>query len=313
MSDAEDLLNRQNADGGWSYSRGSSWTEPTCYALLGLRAAGSAATSAFERGAAWLARCQRSDGGFAPRESVRESTWLAALVLLLPTDLQKHLDADNAARWLVDQSGRESGWVFRLRLFLAGARVEESFAFDGWPWYTGAAAWIAPTALSVLALEKISRGRDAVDARRQAIDARTQRGTDFLLARRCRDQGWNHGSTRALGYDSDSYPETTGLALLALHSFAGGTPSAHPEKVQTQEVAVEKTAREEVEQGIARGEALLAGCRSQEAASWLSLGLSAHGRTPVVPELASHGTTMELALSALAASALRGQNLFLAS
>ena len=103
MSFADDLLRRQNADGGWSYSRGSSWTEPTCYALLGLRAAGASAAPEIDRGAAWLARCQRADGGFAPRESVRESTWLAALALLLPDDLQKYFDAQKAARWLVAQ------------------------------------------------------------------------------------------------------------------------------------------------------------------------------------------------------------------
>ena len=294
MPIAEDLLNRQNADGGWSYSRGSSWTEPTCYALLGLRAASASAASEMERGAAWLARCQRAEGGFAPRESVRESTWLAALALLLPADLQKHFDAGKAERWLIEESGRESGWVFRLRLLLSGERVDESFTFDGWPWYSGAAAWIAPTALSVLALEKIKRGRST------PVDARAEKGRGFLLARRCRDDGWNHGSTRALGYDSDSYPETTGLALLALSASkkdGSGTPAEGLE----------------IQQGIARAEALLAKCRSNEAASWLTLGLSAQGRKPAAPEIASHGTTMELALSALAASALRGDNLFLAA
>ncbi len=306
MSFAEDLLHRQNADGGWSYSRGSSWTEPTCYALLGLRAAGAAAAPEMGRGAAWLARCQRSEGGFAPRESVRESTWLAALALLLPDDLQKHFDAQKAARWLIAQSGRESGWVFRLRLFLIGTPVEQSLAFDGWPWYPDAAAWIIPTALSVLALEKLNRTHGGAVAPGgnvdEAMDARAEGGRDFLLARRCRDDGWNHGSTRALGYDSDSYPETTGLALLALHASNQGTA-----KLQPKPPAID----EKIQRGIARAEVLLAGCRSNEAASWLALGLSAQGRTPVIPPLPARRTTMELALSSLAAAALQGNNLFL--
>ncbi|HEV2198368.1 MAG TPA: prenyltransferase/squalene oxidase repeat-containing protein [Bryobacteraceae bacterium] len=286
MSVAEDLLSRQNADGGWSYAGGGSWTEPTCYALLGLAAAGVAAPAEIARGAAWLARCQRPDGGFAPRESVPESTWLAALVLLLPEDLQGRFDAEKAARWVAAQSGRESGWVYRLRLMLAGGRSEDSLAFDGWPWYPGAAAWTAPTALSILALEKMNRGR-----RDAALEARIERGREFLLARHCRDDGWNHGSTRALGYDSDSYPETTGLALVALHAS------------QAPQVA----------RGIARAETLLDRCQSSEAAYWLSLGLSAHGRAPKMPQLASHGTTMELAIAALAGAALKGRNLFLAA
>lgn len=286
MPVAEDLLARQNADGGWSYSKGGSWTEPTCYALLGLVAAGATAAAEIARGAMWLARCQRPDGGFAPRESVRESTWLGALVLLLPGDLQKYFEVEKATRWVAAQSGRESGWAYRLRLFLLGARTEDSLTFDGWPWYPDAAAWTAPTALSILALEKMNRG-----LRDPGLESRIERGRDFLLARHCRDDGWNHGSTRALGYDSDSYPETTGLALLALHASKA----------------------KQVERGIARAEALLAGCRSNEAAHWLILGLSAHGRSPAAPPLETRGTTMELAVAALAGAALKGRNLFLAA
>jgi hypothetical protein len=114
-------------------------------------------------------------------------------------------------------------------------------------------------------------------------------GQAFLLGRRCRDGGWNHGSSKALGYDSDSYPETTGLALLALQGVR----------------------REEVLQGVARAEQHLASCRSQEAASWLRLALLAHGRKPLVPVLPSRGETMDLALAALAEAAGEGRNVFL--
>ena len=138
--------------------------------------------------------------------------------------------------------------------------------------------------------------------RDKTLDARAARDRDFLLARRCRDEGWNHGSTRALGYDSDSYPETTGLALLALHASHQGTAEAGSE---------DPASDKKVQQGIARAEALLARCQSNEAASWLALGLSAHGRTLTIPPLPARRTTMELALSALANAALQGNNLFL--
>ena len=110
-----------------------------------------------------------------------------------------------------------------------------------------------------------------------------------MLARRCRDGGWNHGSTRALGYDSGSYPETTGLALLALHDAQGP----------------------EVEFGVAAAERHLAMCRSAEAASWLTLGLLARGRSVSAPALETHGGVIETALQALASAAAQGRNLFL--
>ena len=287
---SEDLLGRQNADGGWSYFRGGSWTEPTCYALLALAASGPAHQAEVRRGMSWLQRCQRPDGGFAPRESVQESTWVTALTLLLPPDIEG-FDRSRAEAWTVDQTGRESGWVFRLRLWMLGvdSSTSDSMSFDGWPWYPGAAAWVGPTALSVLALQKLAK-RGGGSANGADLKKRIDQGVSYLLARRCRDGGWNHGSTRALGYDSDSYPETTGLALLALHG------------VDDPKVA----------QGVARGEQQLALSASSEGQSWLRLGLGAHGRTSLPSKApAMHGGVMELALAALADSAQAGKNSFL--
>jgi hypothetical protein len=293
MQSLEHLLARQNADGGWSYRHGGSWAEPTCYALLALATNGAAYRAELRRGMDWLRRCQRSDGGLAPRESVQESTWLTALALLLPPDLEG-IDRNKAEIWTIAQTGRESGWVNRLRLWMLGADTEDSFNFDGWAWYPGTAAWIGPTAISVLALQKLEKSGGRIDS--SNLKKRIDQGRGFLLARRCRDGGWNHGSTRALGYDSDSYPETTGLALLALHGEKGA----------------------EVAQGLARGEQHLAKCQSSEAASWLRLGLRAHGRTvpasPPVNNNASppmHGGVMEIALAALTEAAQAGRNPFL--
>jgi hypothetical protein len=293
MQFSENLLARQNADGGWSYRRGGSWTEPTCYALLALATNGAAYGAELRRGMDWLRRCQRSDGGLAPRESVQESTWLTALALLLPPDLQG-IDRNKAEIWTIEQTGRESGWVNRLRLWMLGADSDDTFKFDGWAWYPGTAAWIGPTAISLLALEKLERAKRGGDS--ASLKKRIDQGRGFLLARRCHDGGWNHGSTSALGYDSDSYPETTGLALLALHGQKGAV----------------------VAQGLVRGEQHLAMCQSNEAASWLRLGLTAHGRTVPASSPGSgsasppmHGGVMEIALAALADAAQAGRNPFL--
>jgi len=300
MQYSEDLLGLQNADGGWSYHRGGSWTEPTCYALLALAASEGNHAVEVRRGGDWLRRCQRADGGLAPRESVAESTWLTALALLLPPGLEG-IDRNRAETWTVAQSGRESGWVNRLRLWMLGAdSLDESMRFDGWAWYPGTAAWVGPTAISILALQKLAK-RGGGD--RAHLEKRIEEGRNFLLARRCRDGGWNHGSTRALGYDSDSYPETTGLALLALRGMNGPA----------------------IASGVERGYYHLARCQSSEAASWLRLGLGVHRPSPApplprrgpigdafsIPDLPMHGGVMEIALAALADAAQAGRNPFL--
>jgi Squalene-hopene cyclase C-terminal domain len=299
MLPAEELLGSQNSDGGWGYAPSSrqrgSWTEPTCYALLALAAAGQHGSPGATRGLQWLTHLQRKDGGFAPRESVLQSTWQTALVLALPTglagfDLSGVVDRSRAEAWLLDQTGRESGWLYRVRMLLSGARSDVSVSYDGWPWYPGAAAWVTPTALSILALERISRTTSPDAASLNRIRARLDQGRAFLLARRCRDGGWNHGSTKTWGYDSDSYPETTGTALLALHGASGP----------------------EVAEGLQCAERLLADCKSREAAGWLTLGLLAHGREPARPTQKPHGGTLETAISVLAGAALEGRNLFLA-
>jgi hypothetical protein len=107
----------------------------------------------------------------------------------------------------------------------------------------------------------------------------------------CDDGGWNHGSFRALGYQAGSYPETTGLGLLALH---GAKDPQLP-------------------RALAAAERHLRSCRSAESISWLRLGLLAHA-TPVparpFPEVQCRGV-MDNALFLLTERAAAGRNLCL--
>jgi hypothetical protein len=200
---------------------------------------------------------------------------------LLPRDISAG-DRQRAVQWLLNQSGRESGFVYRLRLRLLGARLDPTQQYNGWPWYPGTAAWVTPTALTFLALQKLTAGSDP------QIEKRLAEGRSFLLARRCRDGGWNHGSTKALGYDSDSYPETTGVALLALH---GTNPT-------------------DLGNAIEVAERHLGESRSLEATSWLTLGLLAHGRSPAPASVMPHHGTVAIALAAITEAARHGRNLF---
>ena len=283
MSDLSGLYARQNADGGWPYWKGSSWTEPTVYALLALASSGDVSSPAVDRALNWVSKSQRQDGGWAPRRPVEESTWVTAAVLLLPTSMRSRFNAAAALNWLLAKTGRESSRLERVRATMISGHVDPRKP-DGWPWFPDTAAWVGPTAFSILALRKASK-RDA----RQAIADRIQQGQEFLLSRRCADGGWNHGSSKALGYDGPSYPETTGLALLALQDIPA----------------------DRLERGIAKAEEHLRLSRSLEATSWLRLGLLAHARHPEPPPFETERglSTQEVALAMIAGNTARDTNI----
>lgn len=145
----------------------------------------------------------------------------------------------------------------------------------------GTAAWVGPTSIAILALQQAARRNPSA-----ALAERVDSGQRFLIARMCKEGGWNHGSVRPLGYEGRPYPETTGMALAAL----GGVKAA------------------EVERGLAVARQFLAECRSADALNWLTLGLRAHGQPAPGnhPPPVTYRTTPETALGLLLASADSG-------
>jgi len=278
----EILAGKQNPDGGWPYVRGASWTEPTVYSILAMLAAGENHRAV--RGITWLRRVARRDGGFAPQAGVADSTWVTALVALLPPEqlgAQAHQDA---VRWLLRTTGYESTTVYRLRQWLLGAGRPADQEFAGWPWTAGAAAWVGPTSLAILALEKESRRRPSSE-----LAQRIAEGRHFLVTRSCHGGGWNHGAIQALGYDSGPYPETTGMALAALRGV--NAP--------------------EVRRGVEVAQRFLAGSRSADAINWLGLGLMAHGGMPADycrPADVAFRTLPETSLAMLVCEAQKGRD-----
>jgi hypothetical protein len=254
--------------------RGGSWTEPTVYATLAALAAGE--QDAADRGLKWIVSRVRPDGGWAPCGGVDESTWVTSLVALLPPERLGAERYEAAIQWLVHTTGHETELSYRLREFLLGSSPPPEQKFAGWPWVPGSAAWVGPTSIAILALQQAAHRRPAT-----ALADRVESGQKFLLARMCKEGGWNHGSVRALGYESRPYPETTGMALAAL----AGVKSA------------------EVDRALGVARQFLAECRSADALNWLTLGLIAHGqRGPGNPPPAvTYRTTPETALGLLLA------------
>jgi hypothetical protein len=171
-------------------------------------------------------------------------------VALLPSEAVGETTHRSCVKWLLQQTGQESSMVHRVRQWMLGNQNLSSGAEKGWPWYPGAAAWVMPTAISLIALRKEQK-KQSSDLIRERIEGATQ----YLLIHACKDGGWNHGSTHALGYEASAYPETTGVALLALRGVRAP----------------------EIDRGIA-----IAGVFSQQpnpaGAAWLRLGLLAQGR-----------------------------------
>jgi hypothetical protein len=280
----ETLIRKQNRDGGWPYVRGNSWTEPTVYAILSLLASGE--HDAAQRGIAWLRRTQRADGGWAPRADVEESNWTTALAALVPPEALGPREHAGAIQWLMGTTGFESSFEFRLRQWLLGNERPSDIEFEGWPWFPGAAAWVGPTSMSILALEKENRRKPLIGIR-DRVDA----GRKFLLLRACHEGGWNHGSVRALGYESKPYPETTGMALAALRGVRAP----------------------EVSRSVSVAKQFLVECRSADAQNWLRLGLVAQGELPAGycrPRDLSFRTIPETSLDLLMSADTSGPDLF---
>jgi len=262
-----DWKSRQNRDGGWAYNKGCSWTEPTAFVLLA-QSVTQVDRPSFEAGLKFLRSTQRPDGGWSPNSDVVESTWVTAVAALLPEEAIGADRLKRAVEWLEGQTGRESGWSYRLQQMIHGNN--EKFP-EGMPWFPGAAAWVIPTSLGILAFERaLIRGEN------RTLRARVNSGREFLFGRMCADGGWNHGSNRALGRDGDSYPETTGIALTALHN--GG---------------------QMVERAKTAARRHLATCRTAEGIAWLRIGMAAQGEPVQVEFPPSPRTTMDAALTAI--------------
>jgi hypothetical protein len=284
--DLSAIINLQNRDGGWPYRKGAgSWTEPTVLVLLAQSVETGDARS-IERGLTWLRASQRQDGGWPPRPMVAQSTWVTAFAALLPRDVLGRAHHSTAIEWLMGQSGQETSFLYKLRNDLLGSNPSGlTETRTGWPFFPGATAWVSPTAISILALEKARRYQTAA-----GIQRRIEIGRQFLLDRVCRDGGWNYGRSNVLGADASSYPETTGQALLALNDM--------------QSPKLEKT--------LAAAQEHARACLSSEGLSWLQLGLHAHGIVAAGParELRCRNV-LDSSLLILARAALRGRNVFL--
>jgi hypothetical protein len=210
---------------------------------------------------------------------MEESSWVTGCALLLAGRTVATFETAAAMEWVLTAVTGRPTTVERARVGFFGRRARPQKA-DGWSWTPDTAAWVFPTSLTILGLQRARRVHP--DAR---IATRIEQGRDYLRSRVCKDGGWN------IGDGPEPYPETTGAALLALR----GATNA---KLQA---------------GLAAAERMCGECRSFEGRLWLALGLAAHGRAVPAPPKATPApararSTRELALSLIAAGQLAGKH-----
>ena len=279
----QQLYAAQNPDGGWGFHGASSWTEPTALALIALHAQTEANDEeALSRGYRWLVRSQRRDGGWSPQPGVNVSTWVTSVAALALLQAKRYSALPAALDWLKGEVKAPDSPVQRLIKRLQYGSISPEIG-AGSSWFPGTAAWLYPTAMAVLTFLRASS-----QLNEKALQELGRKGEDYILSRRCRDGGWNHGGSRYLSEDAFSYPEMTGVALLAL----------------------EHVDADQLHYPLKRAAAFLQSPNSSEGSSWLQMALVKH-QEPITACATSLPcrNTRDIALRLLALSASSPRNI----
>ncbi len=254
----------QNPDGGWGYfPQKQSWIEPTAWAALALHG-DAAADRAWELLKSW----QRADGSFRPSADVQTYTWATALCVNLAN--ARGENAGKAIEWLLGSWGIENDFPLHTTAKLKIFNPDRNFDLKAWPWKPGETSWVEPTAHSVVALKRAPQtGR---------VRARAGTGEAQLMDVRCPDGGWNFGVPKVLNTDQPSYPETTGIALLALQG------------------------RSDLSKSLALARKWAAETTSPMARAWLTVALRLHGMEPPASVASVKADVLVTAVEALGAA-----------
>ena len=206
----EKLKSRQMKSGGWAYFDSVQESlEATCLAELALAPERHANSS---EAILFLLKSQLSDGGWPAFLGDSEGSWTTALALCTLNSTGDFTAArERAFRWLFAERGREGHWFWRWKFKTSDRNVRFDPDKYGWPWISGSASWVIPTAFSLIAIKQFT-----VCNRSEAAEKRIHLGVDMLLDRACVDGGWNSGNSFVYGVPLRPHVEATAIALLAL-------------------------------------------------------------------------------------------------
>ena len=171
---------------------------------------------AAERAWSLLTSWQLGDGSWRPSRDVRVAHWDTALCVTMATmrgefgePFRKGVD------WLVHSAGNESSLLNRTAARVGLFDPERDLSLEGWPWSPNSSSWLEPTVHTLVALKKASARLP-----NSGLRERIRLGEGHLMDVRCRDAGWNYGTSTVRRIELPSYPETTALALVGLQGHA---------------------------------------------------------------------------------------------
>lgn len=206
---------RNPASGAWGYKCGQDAVEPTCLALMAVRGAQGTTGMLATR---WLADQQTAGGGWNAFAGHDENgCWTTSLaVISLVNCFPTSAGLRRAVQWLIRARGREASWLWRWKFETVDTKVRFDPAKFGWSWVEGTTSWAIPTALTIIALQKIVRSGLCQDGE---CRGRIQLGYEMLLDRTCPGGGWNAGNGVVFGVALRPHVDATAIALLALHHY----------------------------------------------------------------------------------------------
>ena len=206
----QELHRRELPDGGWSFSGSSQMSlETTCLASFSVLAEQPSSAPHV----VWpLLHAQLSDGSWPSFVGDGEPSWTTALAICVLNSANDSSGArERGQSWLLKTKGREGSWFWRWKFKLADRAVRFDPDRYGWPWLSGSASWVIPTAFSVIAIKQFT-----ACSRTEVSERRIRLGVEMLLDRTCVEGGWNSGNSVVYGVPLRPHVEATAIALLAL-------------------------------------------------------------------------------------------------
>jgi len=211
LNDLQSEIERRSlSTGGWANGTASrAGIETTCFALMAL----GKQERTRRQAADLLLRLQNPDGSWPAFEGDDpEGCWVTALVAIALRHIQSpSIPIEKAARWLLDNKGREARLPWKWKFQTVDRRVQFNPDKYGWAWFPGTLSWVIPTAVSLIALRQTfpccetKKGAD-----------RIRLGIEMLHDRACPQGGWNAGNGIVFGSPLPAHIDATAVALLAL-------------------------------------------------------------------------------------------------